>query len=91
MSVEVDELEEELADKPGTTIGTTLKMWLILLTPSLSRRKANSVCGVLTKLYAFMHGPDNVCLGHELVCDTAAGSHGNSECDIFMDCCDNRG
>ena len=37
-----------------------------------------------------MHGPDDVCFCQELVCDTAAGSHCDSECDISMDCCVDR-
>ena len=46
---------------------------------------------VLTQLHAFMHGPDDVCVCQEPVCDSAAGSRCDSECDTSTNCCVDRG
>ena len=45
---------------------------------------------ILILMYVFVHGPDDVCFCQEMVCGTAAGSHGTSECDLSMDCCGDR-
>ena len=48
-------------------------------TDRLSRR-SKFCLRVLTQLNSFVHGPNGICLGQELVRNELSGSNGNSEC-----------
>ena len=57
------------------------------LAPKLSRRRGKFRLRVLAELNTFVHRPDDVCLGQELVRDELPRSHGNSECDASSSNC----